>query len=906
MSTKCYDDILPDDGRIFDRVKLWSEFCEKYKTDPLECEINFKDLVDAISEEDSVESSSNSEEFEDNSIPDEKQDPEFDIQKVLNSTLQIMHTREDNWRRNGISQAMNSFDISTSEKVQNWLKENNKYKNCNDFPKSKEPVDKKILMEEELNRNQCSDDESLQSVNTAKYILSNRKKIRSIHCSSTTIKQFCFNRQQSVSNEFYNKRAKDTFQRFKSLKLNSNIKENNLNVINEETPLKYRQKVKLKKRTLHYSYFESSNDSTDQSISSIIHGKKSCYKRPSYKSYKKFNKDFEVGQKHLSTNKNKSSNNKIRNQTTSFQSEIDFDINSIINSTEIIKNKNNKFYQETEELRSRNFYTNDNSNIPCSTCRNKTENKTQYAERVNPGNIYNKRNKSDKISKNLKRRSNNQHRSFKDSNESFGDNRSCTLNSSNISSFDSDKSQSRIESFISKRRKTYFQKQRSEQVTIFDRSVATEVKDYAQIVRTKKETASRKKDKNKKQGEEIIHNGNNQAGNREVNDEVFGKNTKTLKEYRTKKSRRLILISSTESSENSFSHSRKNSIINLRKCAGSMENNRSGPLKTLKNENTLYSSESSSTNMTSVFSNPKNNENVRKVKKLKWKIHDPKEISETSNFENLSKFSEPRVLPSLQTLQKHKSNILEKEKLLNLENSNQAAVHKVQETNKLINCSKETKGSKELKQDKADIESYSENSRVIEEAKQKPKNASFHGKALKNELDVIVCNKNEGSKTAFSKITLLAEKNVNNSIQTPKNLRKNSINRLNKCSDSINSYSNRTPTLGKLSSDTVTEQHIVLYDPKDDTIKQFDTGKIVIDESLLKQKLGVELMKKFLKDKKTYKRICDSDSRVIFVLPNEKKGSSSSDSEEDDLDKIFQENGDQHGKIVELFKYKKA
>lgn len=200
-SSKGADDWLPTDDELFARTKIWSNFFSKYnkeEDESLGIALDDKSMVKHLeSDDDQSKESVASSDFVD---AEEKEDPNFDLEKVVNQTMKVIEKRKKNWGRSGFDKLMeSSFCMDEySKKVDNWLDGHSGF-----FPKEYKShrnggvpcVDEVKIRDHRVYVEKSSSPDSDASVDTVKYILSNTKKQKTRY-RTMTIKKYCYSRRR--------------------------------------------------------------------------------------------------------------------------------------------------------------------------------------------------------------------------------------------------------------------------------------------------------------------------------------------------------------------------------------------------------------------------------------------------------------------------------------------------------------------------------------------------------------------------------------------------------------------------------------------------------------------------------------------------------------------------------------
>ncbi|CAD7084431.1 unnamed protein product [Hermetia illucens] len=273
-------DLLPDDQELCERSSRWAQMFEKHQNDREDGDVRLVTYVELSGKsEDSdaqTEETVDPKEFEDNVT---KEDPSFNIDDVLNATQKVIAKRKESWRQNGIDRLMDSFCCDQiSGKVDGWLQNNCDYFSSNFSRDPKRHCFNEIKINERNIVVEKDFDDRLTdtSVDTAKYILSNRKRRKSK--VTMTIKQFCYSAQRKRSPtplKAYEK-SKDGYNSHPKM-LAYDLKSRSKKQSSVSPP----KKVKTAKRQQRRPYFStssSSSSSEDTNLAEIKRSQKYCRK----------------------------------------------------------------------------------------------------------------------------------------------------------------------------------------------------------------------------------------------------------------------------------------------------------------------------------------------------------------------------------------------------------------------------------------------------------------------------------------------------------------------------------------------------------------------------------------------------------------------------------------------------
>lgn len=373
MKKTSFEDLLPDEECVLKRAKIWSEMFDKYETlpDNEEESVLVTDIPDKFKplKEESAESISPSE-FEDKEHDD---DPDFDVENVFSQTMPLIEKRKRKWKQNGTDDMLKDFFYRTErqkEKVSNWLLDDTNMFNENS---SKLPnicldqfmQEKKVVVEE------FSDEQSLDSVDTGKYILSNRKN-RKMRVVTKTIQQYRYGTRKTYDVNY--------IPRLLQIRTLNNSK-------SIEEPPKYSQKQQRRSKYKRYRPAPQTNYMSDTSSTSSSTLDEKPVARKTQKRRKVPMKKSRLSNLHISSDEteNVKSNNTPSNCMEI--SEIIFREDEVVNSTELKCPAKSKV-AETPRINSTNrlscgtpivLHTPQDS---ARTCRNKLIVNEEYLEQV--------------------------------------------------------------------------------------------------------------------------------------------------------------------------------------------------------------------------------------------------------------------------------------------------------------------------------------------------------------------------------------------------------------------------------------------------------------------------------------------------------------------------------------------
>lgn len=197
------ENVLPSDTNLGKRANVWKDMMDKYSKMEDNEGANLVETIDAL---DYVPSDdSDAEDVESNSANDSEPENQDEIDKQLRL---ILPKREESWQQSGLVKIMQSiedesarFNILSREKVESWLRGHGMNRGRCEVTEGRETLLKKqnedgdqlrFHRKQELKMSTNDDTDSLLSVDTAKYILSNKKNKSSFSKVKVTtmIKQY--------------------------------------------------------------------------------------------------------------------------------------------------------------------------------------------------------------------------------------------------------------------------------------------------------------------------------------------------------------------------------------------------------------------------------------------------------------------------------------------------------------------------------------------------------------------------------------------------------------------------------------------------------------------------------------------------------------------------------------------